>query len=346
MKRKKLIISGGYGTGNTGDESILAGLLSKLILDGKYSRDEIVVFSMDPVETASLHKIRARRRNIRDLLTCSEVLIGGGELFQDEGNMALKFSLLCFAAKALRKRVLFYAIGVSKLQNRVAKHVARLSLLLADEVSVRDELSKKQLSRLNVRKNVSIVPDPAMYVEPIHADIAVSLLEKEGIATKNMTLVGLSLRHSKSKSENEIMYQFFSEFVLRVLKKYPSTSIVFMPFTNSKDYPIEKDPILGQRLKEKTGQSRFRVLSHKYTPQEMMGILGLFDLVISGRLHPLIFSLKMNVPCIGVSLDSTHINGICQLNKIQGVHKSSLNHLYSLTDDRLSKKTRVNGKFM
>ena len=84
-KKKKALIYGGYGTGNIGDEAILSGLLKTI------SYDEIIVFSSNPHETAALHKVRAEKTNIKPFLLCDDLIIGGGELFQDGMAYNLQF---------------------------------------------------------------------------------------------------------------------------------------------------------------------------------------------------------------------------------------------------------------
>ena len=103
MAKKKILIAGAYGVGNLGDEAILAGTLNLMKVNLDLSENEIIVFSRNPKETRKTHNIESRRRNLIDLLRSDEVLIGGGELFQSLGNMAVKYSVLGLMCKMLRK---------------------------------------------------------------------------------------------------------------------------------------------------------------------------------------------------------------------------------------------------
>ena len=180
MVKKKILIVGAYGVGNLGDEAILAGTLNLLKANSDLCKNKIIVFSRNPSETKKIHKIEAKRRNPVDLLKSSEVIIGGGELFQSLGNMAIKYSLLGLICKFLGKHVIFHAIGVSSDLGRLEKVFTRLSLNVADQITVRDQASKKRLLDLGINKTISVIADPSLLMNPVSPKVAVSLLEKEG----------------------------------------------------------------------------------------------------------------------------------------------------------------------
>ena len=152
VKKRKALVYGGYGIGNIGDEAVLAGLLRAL------SYDDITVFSSNPHETATLHHVHAEKTNLKDFLLSTDLIIGGGELFQD--GMAWKFSLATLLAKFLAKKVKVVGIGVD-VNHSIEKLLTSLSLKFADEVSVRDKSNaeKKIIPVFSRRERVNIVPD-------------------------------------------------------------------------------------------------------------------------------------------------------------------------------------------
>jgi polysaccharide pyruvyl transferase WcaK-like protein len=50
-------------------------------------------------------------------------------------------------------------------------------------------------------------------------------------------------------------------------------------------------------------QKAFILEKRRYTPSEILGLVGCFDLMISMRLHTLIFAAAKNVPMLGVIYD-------------------------------------------
>lgn len=332
MDCKKVLIAGAYGTGNLGDEAILAGLLKTLIDDGNYSKNEIVVFSRNPHETTLFHGVNVRRRNLFDLLTTSEIIIGGGELFQDLGNMAIKYSLLGLISKILGKRVMFHAIGVSSNKNRLGKFLMRLSLNIADNISVRDRPSRKHLLDLGVNKAIMVVDDPSFHTEPIPCKSASRLFIREGVPLDEWKIrIGITSQYFRNRELNEQTHKFFLDFLGNILAKYSDVYVIFIPFNSDMDDQLDWDIIYGKWLEKQVESDSFKVLRNKYTPQEMMGMFGLLDIVISTRLHPLIFASKMNVSAIGVGIFEK-VFSFCKHHNLHVVKTSDLKKLCYLTD--------------
>ena len=342
MIHKKTLIIGAYGVGNLGDEAILAGILNMLKTDVKFDRNEIIVFSRNPFETRFLHGVDAKRRNPFDLLASSEVIIGGGELFQDLGNMALKYSILNLIIKILRKPATFYAIGVSSNKSRLGRFLMRLSLNVADNISVRDRASKKRLTDLGVNKAITIVDDPSFHVEPISCELASRLFTREGVSLDERKIqIGVTSQHFRNGELNRRTHRFFLDFLSYVLAKYPDVYIIFTPFNSHMDHRFDRDVIYGRWLEKLLETDRFKVLRNKYTPKEMMGMFGLLDIVISTRLHPLIFASKMNVPAIGVGVFEKVVS-FCKQHNLYVVKPSELKELCHLTDNIVNKKLEKN----
>jgi polysaccharide pyruvyl transferase WcaK-like protein len=303
MNHRKLLIAGAYGTGNLGDEAILVGLL-RLFVEGKeYDRSQVVVFSRDPEETNSLHNVFARRKNLLDLLKTNDVIIGGGELFQDVGYMSVKYSILGLICKILGKRVKFYAVGVSSNRSRVAKLLMTMSLSVADEISVRDSASRKRLRNLGIRKPIMIVPDPAHYVEPVSQEEATRLLSREGIEVNEKDIsVAIVSQYVRDPQQNRRIQLFLLNFLRKSLKEYHDVQFVFFPFNSHKDVSSDKDIIYGKWLESVLKSDRYKIVRSACTPQQVMGMLRLMDLVVSTRFHPLLFAVRTGVPAIGINL--------------------------------------------
>jgi polysaccharide pyruvyl transferase WcaK-like protein len=210
VKKKKALVYGGYGIGNIGDEAVLAGLLKAI----RY--DDITVFSSNPYETANLHHVHAKKTNIEDFLLCNDLIIGGGELFQD--GMAWKFSLATLLAKFLVKKVRVVGIGVD-VNNSIEKLLTSLSLKFADEVSVRDERSLENLVALGLNPNkIAVVNDFVFYLQPdpLKANEEInSFLEKHNLLSKKF--VALFLRSKNSEMDKRLL-SFFEKFMACTFK--------------------------------------------------------------------------------------------------------------------------------
>lgn len=336
---KKLIV-GAYGTGNLGDEAILAGILNDFKVTSDGNNNGIIVFSRNPAETTSLHGIEARRRNLSDLIKSDMIVIGGGELFQNQGSMAIKYSLLGLIQKIFRKRVEFHAIGVASDIGKIGRFLVRLSLSVADDVSVRDNESRKRLLDLGIRSAIRVIPDPAFDLEPVNHDVACLLLKNEGIELNDNFRIAVISQHVRNSELNKKIHLSILEFIEDVIENNSNVEVIFVPFTYHIDKPLDRDFLYGQWLEKKLETNKFHLLKEQYSPQQMAGILGLMDIVVSTRMHPLILSKKMNVSSIGIGLFDKTVS-FCKMNKIPLISVDEIRKLSFLVQDLIDKKSRL-----
>jgi polysaccharide pyruvyl transferase WcaK-like protein len=335
---KRILIAGAYGTGNLGDEAILSGLLVKLRKERNPRLTRIVVFSRAPRESASTHGVTARRRNLRDLVTCDEIIIGGGELFQDANYMSVKYGLLGVVAKLLGKRVIFSSIGMSLMKKRVGRLIAKLSLRLANEVSVRDDATRRRLIDLGLERPVIVVDDLSLLVDPAPLGFSLPLLREYGINPfEYEKRIGLALRYTGNEELDRNLYGRLSRLLTRILNDYPRVLIIFIPFCYHTDSYLERDVALGEQLQKELGLERFKIFRGRCKPREMMATFAMFDLVISSRLHPLLFAEKMKVPKIGLDLYEK-IRGCSERFNFTVVAVDELEKIYPAIQDILAKK--------
>lgn len=303
MTKKKIVIAGAYGVGNFGDEAILSGTLNMLRSDANFNDNKLLVFSRNPAETMAVHEVEAKHRNISDLIKSTEVIIGGGELFQSWGNMVIKYSMLGLISKILGKRVSFHAVGVSPNLGQLGGFLARLSLNAADCISVRDQKSKERLLDLGVKKPIHVVADPSFSVKPIAEKEAQSLLESEGFTIdKTKIRIALVSQYFKDRELSDKVHTFLLGFLKDLLSNNPDLQVIFIPFLKHIDNPFDSDIIYGEWLEKELGSNQFSLLRHNYKPPELIGIMGLMDGLLSTRLHPIIFATKMKVPAIAVGV--------------------------------------------
>ncbi len=340
MIKRKIVIAGAYGVGNFGDEAILAGTLNLLRSKANFDNNILLVFSRNPVETIAIHEIKAKRRNIFDLLQSTEVIIGGGELFQNWGNMVIKYSLLGLISKILGKRVNFHAVGVSSNLGQIGEVLAWLSLNLADSISVRDQKSKKRLVDLGVKKSIHVVPDPSFSIKAIAEEESRSLLDTEGISIdKNKIQIALVSQYFKDKELGVKVHLFLLHFLKDLLSNNPDLQVIFIPFLKHIDNLFDSDIIYGAWLEKQLGNNQFKLLRHNYKPAQLMGIMGLMDGLLSTRLHPLIFATKMKVPAIGIGIFEKTIS-FCENYGVPIVSIEELTKITQLINDLLQNKRK------
>lgn len=294
IKRKALII-GGYGFGNIGDEAILSGIIQK----NSPIYDEIIVFSSNPEETISFHGVRAEKKNFWRFFLCDEIIIGGGELFQD--GLAWKNASAIFFAKLMKKKVRVLGVGID-VNGKVERALTKLSLKISDEISVRDNRSADILISMNIDPDkIKIVEDFAFCLKP-------QLTEKMNEFYLNYGLAGsmfiILVLRQKNPEIDDMLLTYFTKFVRNQLEKRRNLKIVLIPFGRHPYSPNENDIILLQKLKSDVKNDRLIMFEGPFEPASILWLISKANLVISARLHPLIFSNIVNTKGIAIPLFS------------------------------------------
>lgn len=293
-KRRALII-GGYGFGNIGDEAILSGLIQK----NRAQYDEIRVFSNNPEETFSLHEVCAQKKNFMGFLSCDEIIIGGGELFQD--GIAWKNAFAIFFARLMKKKVRVLGVGID-VNGKVERTLTRLSLLMADEISVRDKRSADNLFSMDIDPDkIEIAEDLAFNLKPRSTDeMKKFYLDHELSGSEFLIIV---LRQKNAKTDNTLL-TFFSGFLRNQLEKKRNLKIVLLPFGRHPYSSNENDCIILQKLKNNVKNDRLIMFNGPFEPAGILWLISKASLVISARLHPLIFSRIVNTKGLAIPLFS------------------------------------------
>lgn len=169
---KKLVISGYYGYGNSGDEAVLYAILQALRQAGDKHGVKIVptVLSVNPRATEQMHGVRAiSRMNMlgiaRELKRSDGLVSGGGSLLQDStGRMTIPYylSIIKFA-QWFGKPTFIYAQGVGPIETKSFYPFIKYIYNRSQYISVRDQESGELLREIGVDMDrVDIVSDPVM----------------------------------------------------------------------------------------------------------------------------------------------------------------------------------------
>lgn len=295
-----LLIAGYHGFGNCGDEAILKAMTNNIrsIADDV----EITALSHNPEFTKNEYGIKSVQRfNVFQVLSAirhSDIMLsGGGTLLQNGTSTRSLLYYLCIikAAKLFRKRVMLYANGIGPVTGGLNQKLVRTVINTVDVITLREKLSEADLRNIGVSNpNVSVTADAAFKLESIGDADAEKLLEKEGFEDRGKPRIGVSVRAwSKAK--------YGEDYISKLAKACDNIAdtgkeIIFIPMQYPKDIAVSKK--VSSMMKNKS-----YVLTRRYTPSEMMGIVGRVDVMVSMRLHTLIFAAVKNIPMVGIIYD-------------------------------------------
>jgi len=308
----RVLIGGvGYGLGNVGDEGILEGIVQDVRSVAPMA--DITVLTWSPETTASLLRVKAVRTRIQSVvkqIARSDVVICGGasiiaEYYDKRASITEKLKgypgyplSLVTLAKVLRKKVMVYAVGVEPIESVWFRQWAVLSMKIADAFTVRDEASKQLLGKWGDNSRVEVTTDPAFNLSPPPVQVTDDFLRAQGLEfPSSALLIGMSFAYEPQfvKNLNE-QIEFFTELAQKLIVEN-NAYIVLIPMNTNPTLDYQGLTQVARRLPA----SRVTILKGNYNPSQVIGLVSRLDLVVSSRMHLLIFSAIANTPFATVS---------------------------------------------
>ncbi len=334
-RQLNITILGYHGFGNCGDEAILLAMKNNIL--EMYSNANITVLSFNPENTKTLYGINAVKRFsvpsiIKQIVRTDILIAGGGTLLQDETSTRslLYYLSIIYFAKLFRKKVMLYSNGIGPVHKNCNRMLIKRVVNKVDLITLRDQFSKEELVDIGVNREIHVTADPAFSLKADDVDVK-KILQKETIDTSR-NLVGISIR--KWKNEEDFVNKI-SELSKYILEKY-DVNIIIIPMQHSMDMDISK------KLYKKIDNDRVFLLKGDYLSQEVLGVIGSLTLLISMRLHTLIFAGAEEVPLAGVIYDPKISNYLRLLDmpSLGDCNNLDVEHMKNVVDDMILDKDK------
>lgn len=310
---RNILMSGYYGFNNSGDEAILTTIYKNT---KKINNNiNITVLSKNPEETKNKYGFQnvVYRfdffKVLEEIKNCDILLSGGGSLLQDTtSTRSLMYYLFIIEwAKIMHKKVMLYANGIGPVSKKKNRNMVRRVVNKADIITLREEDSLDELVSMGItNKNIYVTADPVFTMETIPYYKSKALLAEADIPT-DKGIVGVSVRSWKG---NTNIADKFAQICDRIHDEFNKT-IVFIVMHNPADANISKEVISKMH-------SPAYILDKSYSPNEIMGMIGQMEIILSMRLHTLIFATKQRVPIIGFIYDPKINNYLNMINMPNG----------------------------
>ena len=296
--RDGVVICGAYGKGNSGDNAILNAIVEQLHhIDPDLP---ITALSRDPMETKLCAGIDAVYTfsvfKIGRLLRRTKLYIsGGGTLMQDATSTRSLLYYLFSIRQAHRCgcKVMLYGCGVGPIsKERNQKRTAKVLNRYVNTISVRDRYSIDTLEQLGVTEpEIHLNADPALLIDPPDTDELRSYLRRSGLV-EGKSYVMIALRPWDGFTEKIGAFAAAAEYLHREYGLIPLL------------YAMEpaRDEAAVKAVAEKIHCPHL-VLSAGTNGAEILALVRRMSLVISMRLHTLIFASGQGVPVVGIVYD-------------------------------------------
>lgn len=292
---RRVLVSGYYGFGNMGDDSLLQVIVRDLrSLDPGIA---ITVISNNPKQTSSIYHVNSIRRF--DLIALKKeqkkgglLLSGGGSLLTDVTSIrsTAYYSYIMLSSKKAGMKVMLYANGIGPLIREKARKMAKAALNAADLITLREPSSLKELAELGIGgERVTVTGDPAFGLIPEQGDWSEYRMRRSGIkAEKGFFAVSVrSWQESVSGFAGKL-----ADACREIAGKYDLTPVL-LPMQASKD----------RKLCEEVASLSGGVVLEGLCAGEVVSLLSSAEFVIGMRLHSLIYTFSAGRPLIGLSYD-------------------------------------------
>lgn len=292
IKRLHIGISGSYGGMNLGDEAILDGILNRL---RETVSADITVFSRNPSDTRTRHKVErvvavrelTRKEIIPEVRNLDLLILGGGGILYDRD--AETYLREVFLAQESGVPVMIYAISAGPLRTPSARQAVRTALDAAAVVTVRDRQGYRLLEDVGVTREIHLTADPALLIHP--EALPIEAVKREGVRF-DRHLVGFSVREPGPAAPDIDPEEYYAllanaaDFVVERL----DTDVVFVSMENT-DIQHSHAVVAHMKYAEKG-----EVLRQRYSPWQVLDLIGRFEFAVGMRLHFLIFAALQATP--------------------------------------------------
>jgi polysaccharide pyruvyl transferase CsaB len=297
-KRDGVTICGAYGQGNSGDDSILEAVIAQLrSIDCDIP---LYILSKDPKDTRRRCKANSVHSfNIigflRAMLRSKLYISGGGTLIQDVTSVrSLVYYLANIRlARLCGCRVMMYGCGVGPVTSPFGRRLAKSILnRCVDRITLRDPQSALELKSMGVtRPPVEVAVDPALSLAPAPREDVDSAFITAGIPTDE-PFIAFALRPWPGFEEKADCFARAADYAYNV----HGLKSVFITIDKNRD--TEPSLLVLSRM-----SSPGRLFSDPGNPALTIGILARMKMLISMRLHALIFAAGQGIPLVGAVYD-------------------------------------------
>ena len=297
-RRDGALVCGAYGRGNAGDDAILEAIVTEL---RQVDPDlPVWVLSRNPESTRLTYRVNsiytfAFPKFLWRMRKTKLYINGGGSLMQDvTSHRSLWFYLFTISwAKRLGNQVMMYGCGIGPIHSPANRQRAsRVLQKSVDAITLRDTHSKDELEDMKVTApEIILSADPTVILPPAPEQAIDGILESQGIDPKGK-YIGFALRPWPGFEEKAHIFAAAADYAY---EKYGLTP-VFLPIERRLD-------VAAARSAAQYMKAPHYILQETGSSSHTIGLFARMQVVVSMRLHALVFAAGQGVPLVGVVYD-------------------------------------------
>lgn len=293
-----IVLSGYYGFGNIGDESLLDVISNTLAREIPGVKITALTRNprLDSRRTGLVCRSRFNIPVVFHTIRRSKLLIsGGGSLLQDAtSRRSLKYyAALLDIAERSNIPSYIYANGVGPVTDPKNRRIAARVVDNAGFVSVRDADSSAELKRIgSARNDVAVTADPAFLIKPYDERKLHRTLSRIGAPERYFAVSLRPLNDGNLPDLPERMAEICSG-----ISSSLGLSPIVLPMQETEDRQICERFCASYRGKTAT------VIYSPENASECIAVLSRASFLIGMRLHSIIFASSAETPVIGIVYD-------------------------------------------
>ena len=273
--------------------------------------EQLPAFARRAAVSLILHRklSHLRKRFDRALKTADAVIIGGGNLFQDDDlNFPLKIGTVLDCVARSHKPLIVHAVGVSAhWSKRAASLFARLNKADLKSVSVRDRVSLENWQAHFPNGLAAFIAlDPGVMADELTLPVVCPAGTDSSVPTIAICVTApIILRRHASIRVSDITLQDAAEYV-ELVKIAVSQGYRVMLFSNGaqEDQALAEQVFAMLEVGGMAGDRRITLAARPGRPEELVILLKSASVVIAHRLHACIAAYGLNIPTVGLDWDS------------------------------------------
>jgi polysaccharide pyruvyl transferase CsaB len=315
------VLIGWYGSDNIGDEAVLEATVSALRERGI---TDLHVLSTNPARTAKQLGVTSSRRNLsletlRALHGAKALVLGGGGLIQDGTsvyNLPI-YALFVAIARLMGLKVVGWGLGVEPIWTKLGKLLTRFICRSSAYFSVRDRVSLRLLLKAGVpASQVEVTTDPAFLINPPHPTRGTSSNAPKVIfCLRSLSdnhpginlhyLLPVSVRQRLGvgwrppPERKERLVDALARGVAVCVSEFGAT-VEMLPLWPGRDDAM-LDAVEQEAHKLGVHPEKIRRAEVEQTPRSIASYLASADMLVSMRLHALIFAASAGVPSLALA---------------------------------------------
>ncbi len=299
----EILVSGYYGFGNAGDDSIAATVLQNIRAVKPNAR--VTFLCKKPKENRKKYGARTVGRfNLFAILSemrhAKLLISGGGNLLQNttSSRSLFYYTSIIRLAKAMGLKVYIYANGVGPIFGKKHEKTVLKTLALADRITFREQQSIDYVASLGFdASRITLSADPALTLLPA-SEARIDYLMRAVSGERFFAVSLRSFSALRSEEVEDMSEETFATLLAGEIDRIASATgatPLYLVMQSS------RDRVLSEQVNALTQVKGFVLPA--LTASEILGVLTRTELVLAMRLHLLIYGAAAGKPLLGISYD-------------------------------------------